>query len=195
MKANTIIVTITLNLLLPCLVWAQSSFGLANKTPPLVDAPVFDPHGQLLSGPNYMAELWGSSTPGSLTPLVDVLRGNSRVFANFVSPGYFFSGNSYLSVDSVPPFGYAWLQVRVWDSRLGPTYEQVLALGIGGYGESPLFYAQGGDPFDQFPMPGDLIGLQSFSLREVVPEPSSMALLLIGLAVLFGKAKQMQRLR
>jgi hypothetical protein len=28
-----------------------------------------------------------------------------------------------------------------------------------------LFYAQGGNPFDQFPEPGRLIGLQSFSLR------------------------------
>jgi hypothetical protein len=43
-----------------------------------------------------------------------------------------------------------------------------------------LFYAQGGDPFDQFPEPGRLIGLQSFSLRAVIPEPSTWALLVLG---------------
>jgi hypothetical protein len=36
---------------------------------------------------------------------------------------------------------------------------------LGAYGESPLFYAQGGYAQDQFPEPGRLIGRQSFRLR------------------------------
>jgi len=62
------------------------------------------------------------------------------------------------------------------DARLGATYEDVVGRGLGSYGESPLFYAQGGDPYNQFPIPGRLVGLQSFSLRPV-PEPSIWALL------------------
>jgi len=68
--------------------------------------------------------------------------------------------------------------VRAWDAQLGTTYEAVAGLAIGGYGESPLFYAQGGVPLITPPsLPGALIGLQSFSLRPVVPEPSTWALL------------------
>jgi hypothetical protein len=44
----------------------------------------------------------------------------------------------------------------------------VATLAIGGYGESSLFYAQGGNPFI-LSTPGPLIGLQSFNLRPVVP--------------------------
>jgi hypothetical protein len=50
-------------------------------------------------------------------------------------------------------------------TRFGASYEEAAARGLGGYGESPLFYAKGGDPFDQFPLPAPLLGLQSFSLR------------------------------
>ena len=101
--------------------------------------------------------------------------------APLIQPGYFFSPSGYLSVLSVPPLGFAWLQVRVWDTRLGATYEEVAGLGIGGYGESPLFYAQGRNPLSAPPdLPGPLIGLQSFSLRPVVPEPSTWALLVLG---------------
>ena len=77
--------------------------------------------------------------------------------------------------------GWAWLQVRAWDARLAMTYEEVSALGIGGYGESAVFYQQGGDPYDILGIPPRLIGLQSFSLRAI-PEPSAAALALLGLS-------------
>ncbi len=67
---------------------------------------------------------------------------------------------------------------------MGGTYEEVAALGLGGYGESPLFYAQGGTPLGLPGPPGPLIGLESFSLRAVVPEPSTWALLALGGAFL-----------
>ena len=65
-------------------------------------------------------------------------------------------------IPAATPGGYAWLQVRAWDARLGATYEEVMALGIGGYGESPLFYAQGSNPFKTLPeAPAPFIGLGS----------------------------------
>jgi hypothetical protein len=103
------------------------------------------------------------------------------VIVPFRDNGYFLSTTSYLSVLAVPPNGFAWLQVRAWDARLGATYEEVAGLAVGGYGESPLFYAQGGNPLISPPgNPGPLIGLQSFSLRPIVPEPSTWALLALG---------------
>jgi PEP-CTERM motif len=162
------------------LVFGQASFELANNHPPLVDAPVFDAQGIPLAGTNYLAELWGAASPESLTPLVVVDEGNAREIVAFIDRGYFFSPESRLCVAEVAPRGWAWLQVRAWDARLGATYEQVAALGIGGYGESPLFYAQGHEPFREPPEPGaPLIGLQSFSLRPI-PEPSTWGLLVVG---------------
>jgi hypothetical protein len=52
---------------------------------------------------------------------------------------------------------------------------------VGGYGESPLFYAQGGNPVPPgVSLPRPLIGLESFSVLQETPEPSTWALLLLG---------------
>ena len=148
----------------------QSDFRVSNEyryepLPPL--PPVLDAQGMPLADTNFLAELWGSATPDSLAPLLTANTAEPRrLFARFSKPGYFSDDTSRV-VASVPRAGRAWLQVRVWDSRLGATYEQVAARGIGGFGESPLFYGQGtrcgGVPCE----PGDLTGLQSFSVRSV----------------------------
>ena len=180
MKTKLVITTIVLNLAFALTVFSQSSFILRNYYPPLVDAPVFDAEGVPLAGPNYLAELWGAATPDLLAPLLVINQGDRREIVPFLTRGYFISSSSYLSVPSVLPGNYAWLQVRAWDARLGATYEDAVAAGLGGYGESPLFYAKGGDPFNQFPIPGPLIGLQSFNLLPEVPEPSTWTLLIWG---------------
>jgi hypothetical protein len=92
-----------------------------------------------------------TATPGP-TPesLVVAQAGNSamppELFTYMPSgqSGYFFR-SSFVSVDNAPFGGYVWLQVRAWDTRLGTSYDEVAALGLGGYGESPLFYTYGGD--------------------------------------------------
>lgn len=195
MNLYSLNILVALNLSLGCSGWAQSSFELANQHSPVVNAPVFDAQGAPLAGPNFVAELWGGVTADSLSPLVDIDQGFRREMAPFISPGYFFSPSGYLSVLTVPPAGFAWLQVRVWDRRLGANYEDVAGLAIGGYGESPLFYAQGGVPvITPASLPGPLIGLQSFSLRPVVPEPSTCALLALGgTAVCWAARRQRQR--
>lgn len=182
MKDHSAIALFALTLVVSYTASGQASFQLANRP---VNAPVFDAQGEPLSGPQYLAELWGGATADSLSPLLDINQGLRREMAPFVSPGYFFSPAGSLSVLAVPPGGFAWLEVRVWDTRLGTTYEEVAALGIGGYGDSALFYAQGRDPFREPPeLPGPLIGLQSFNLRPVIPEPSTWALLVLGGAAL-----------
>jgi len=183
MKTEIVTNCLVASFLLAFNVFGQASFAFQNRDIVYgIDAPVFDAQGVPLAGTNYLAELWGGTTPDSLTPALELSRNSIRLMVPFSNNGYFFSSAGFLTVPANWPGGggYAWLQVRAWDARLGPTYEAVAALGIGGYGESPLFYARGSDPFLALPEPpAPLIGLQSFSLRPIVPEPSSWALLAV----------------
>lgn len=161
----------------------QATFQLQNRNPFAgVDAPVFDAQGLPLAGTNYLVELWGGATVDSLRPAADYYYGGGRLIVPFDTRGYFSTFHAG-SVSDVPGGSFAWLQLRAWDARLGQTYEDVLALDLGGYGASPVFYALGGNPGSLVP-PGPLTGLQSFSLRAVVPEPGSVLLLVLGLPLL-----------
>ena len=195
MKLRSIIRPSTLNFLFACTVFSQSSFELANLDLPLVDAPVFDAQSVPLAGPNYLVELWGAATPDALAPLVDLSRGSTRDIVPFMTGGYFVYPYGFLSVPSLLPYGYAWLQVRAWDARLGATYEAAVTAGLGGYGASPLFYAKGGNPVSPTPTPGaPLIGLQSFNLLPEVPEPCSWALLAFGaISVVLARSRRRRK--
>lgn len=165
---------------------AQAMFAVDNFNPGAgVNAPVYNPDGIPLQGAGYLAELWGGAASNSLAPTISLEQGFPRGIVPFRSdfPGY-FTGAAGIVAD-IPAYGYAWLQVRAWDAGLGGTYEEVEALGMGGYGESSLFYAQGYDPLRDPPdLPAPLIGLQSFSLRPIVPEPTVFALASLGAAAL-----------
>ena len=165
---------------------AQSTFFLRNINPfSNIDAPVFDAEGNRLAGTNYAVELWGGSSSDSLAATLD-FDTHQRLFLNFgtgMTAGYFASV-AQMTVFAVPGNGFAWVQVRAWETRLGTTWEEVAAIGMGGYGESSLLYIMGGDPNGVPPTtPRPLIGLQSFSLRPI-PEPAVWQLGVIGFASL-----------
>jgi hypothetical protein len=169
--------------------FSQASFIFANYVASVgLDAPVFDADGNRLSGTNYVAVLYGGPTPDSLQP---AKVGNSDMvpvpFAYMPNgqAGYFGRGGG-VEVENVPCGGTPWLQIVAWDARLGASYEDVAALGIGGYGESNLFQKRGGNPCG-LPTPHEpLLGLESFSLHPV-PEPSTWALLGLGVGFLFWR--------
>ena len=168
--------------------FGQGTFYFANYiSGGLVNAPVFDSDGSRLSGANYVAMLYGGPTPDSLQPALDQvgLAFSPEPFREGTFAGY-FARTGYVQIPNVPSL-FPWLQVRAWDSRLGSTYEAVKALGIGGYGESNLFQKQGGNPFGLPSPPEPLIGLQSFNL---VPEPSAVLLLLVGLPLLLLRKRR-----
>lgn len=197
MKAVHIFAYLVFHTLYVGSILAQGTFALRNRyTLYGIDAPVFDATGTPLAGSDFRAELWGGATPESLEPASDLQHGGARLTVAFITDGYFLSGAAFLAVpsQSTGGGGYSWLQVRAWDSRLGAFYEDAVALGIGGYGESPLFFAEGGDPFrEPAEPPAPLIGLQSFSLRPV-PEPSTWMLLGAGGMAVAWAARRQRRL-
>jgi hypothetical protein len=166
---------------------AQASFALFNRTGDSegnrVDAPVYDGTGDLLWGPQWRVELYGGRTPDSLKPAMDLGAGR-RAVISLGRPGYF--GTGVVVILDVPSYTWAYLRVKVWDVGLGATYEEAAARGLGGYGQSGLVYAMGrcGDCITP-DIPGILVGLQSFSVLPVVPEPSAVWLLGGGLAALW----------
>jgi hypothetical protein len=162
---------------------SQATFNFDNYR--RVDAPIFDAAGNRLFGTNFLAALYGGPSPNSLEPAYVSLSSGHHpaqsaiAFLRDGQAGYFAGGKAY--VGNVPGGADAWLQVRAWDTTLGATYEEVAALGQGGFGESNIFQERGGDDTLGVPkLPGNLLGLESFSLREV-PEPGSAVLLLLGL--------------
>lgn len=183
MKTSLLLGFTVLNISVTGIVLGQSTFEFSNIVPTSgIDAPVFDAQGMPLAGSNYFAELYGGPATNSLAPAI---RFGSRVMAPFLTgPGAGYFQVVFVEIPSVPGNGSAWLQVKAWDARLGATYEEVALRGLGGYGESALFFAQGGSSGPNPTLPGHLIGLESFSLRQVVPEPSALALLLVGLPLL-----------
>lgn len=158
---------------------AQSEFEFRNRSfVHGIDAPVFDASGGLLWGADWRVELWGGASPDTLSPAGDWYDWRRRVFTPLQAPGSFRSPNPVV-IPTVPPLGFAWLQVRVWSVALAPTFEEAQALGLGGWGESAVFYARGGDR-SSLVVPGPLIGLQSFAVRQIIPEPATWALLAVG---------------
>lgn len=167
---------------------SQGTFFVRNwaiTTSGILDVPVFDGEGNRLSGANYVATLYGGATQDSLAPALYEFNNQpmSPTSFTFVSPiagqGGYFSEAATVYIPFTVDGLTAWLQVRAWDIRLGSSYEEVVALGLGGYGESNIFLQPGGNPAVPT-TPGFLTGLQSFSLLPVIPEPSGAALFLLG---------------
>jgi hypothetical protein len=194
MKTLTIFIIVFFARFSTDIVFAGASYYFSNYVPPSIDAPVFDAAGNRLEGTNYVAMLYGGRTTDSLTPawLLGVYPMAPEPFTQYSLSGQggYFRYPGWVEIMTVTVGEPAWLQVRAWDARLGSSYQEVLSLGLGGYGESTLFQKFGGG-FAVLPEP--LIGLQSFSLLPVIPEPSSIILFIFGLAFMLYRSCHSQR--
>ena len=195
-KRSTLVTSIFFGLFLgPTTSPGQTTFLFQNLVPAVgLDAPIFDAAGHGLQGNDYVAVLYGGVSADSLSIALngnDPLNRHAMPAVPFThmpvnQVGYFsYRGPEvWVVIPNDVPGGEVWLQVRAWDTRLGTTYEQVATLGLGGYGESNIFRQDGGNPDIQGELPGYLLGLESFRLRAVIPEPSAALLLLLGLPLL-----------
>jgi len=160
---------------------AQGTINFSNGASG-VNSPIFGSDGTTrLAGTGYIAQLWAGSSAASMAPITP-----TATFGTGGSAGYFFGGSR--TIPTVAQGSQAYFQVRVWEASAGATWAVASAtigahvggdttgrLGpiIGPY-QSP---ALGGGPTP----PPNLLGFQSFSLYTV-PEPSTIALGVLGLA-------------
>jgi hypothetical protein len=145
---------------------------------------VFDAVGNRLSGSEYLASLYVGPTSDSLQPVVRATGRDEvsiRPFRLGVAAGYIV-GES-VEASNVDGGTLVWVQMRAWDASLGGTYEQAVQAGLGGYGESGLFEARAGLVEGAGTRYEFLVGLESFSLRAVIPEPGALSLLLLAAPV------------
>ncbi len=133
-----------------------------------VSAPVFDVGGTTaLSGPYIVAALFYNG----------VQQGAVAPFRTGSGAGYWNAGpDTTRVVDGVPGGQPATLEVRMWDSLKGATYDAAVAAG-GKYCQSDSFtIILGGDGAPPS-VPADMIGFKSFGL---CPEPSTVAIFTLG---------------
>jgi len=158
-----------------------------------VDRKVYGPNGAALVGVNYAAALYFGSSADSINNLATLnatdtsitgARGLFRV-ATTLSPGTWSGGARTLL--GTQPGELVFLQVRVWDISLFANYG--LAVNAGGItgASDPFQYRISTSPT---PPPSDLVMLNLRSF-QVVPEPSTIALGVLGLGslLLFRRKK------
>jgi hypothetical protein len=163
--------------------FAQGTVIFNNRTQS-GDAPVSRPDGTG-AGAGITAQLYlvpaGGGTPVPLTPTT-TFRSTSAAAA------YFVTAIDEFAVTGVLPGQPATLRLRAWETAAG-SYE-VASAGGGLWGQSnDVTISQlGGTPVGGAPIPTpSLNGLQGFAL---IPEPSTMALGILGAAALLFRRRK-----
>ncbi len=105
------------------------------------------------AGTAFLAQLYAGPTAETLQAV--------GAAASFSIPGKFVGGSRY--IPTVPPGQVASVQVRVWESAYGPSYEQAQAAG-GKTGASLVLQVTTGGAGSPPTVPPTLAGLHSFSL-------------------------------
>ncbi len=158
-----------------------ASFAFSNRGDGLTTtAPIYDAEGNLLAGTAYLAQLYVGLDQNSLQPLLPVKSFFTGAFAGYILP-------STIRVDGWSGTIIYQYQIRAWDASLGSTYADAVAQGRGGVGESNIAEEAAGGPFI---VPFPVIGLKSFSLSPLVPEPSTYALLGLGVVALWWQCRR-----
>jgi hypothetical protein len=171
--------------------FAQGTVNFANVgggAPGSVNAPVtLSTTGAKLDGAAWLAQLYwapaGVSDPNS-SSLVALTGSAPGTFNSGAQAGYFTAGQRTFPVAGGTVVS---IQVRAWNAAAGATYEAASgsAAGITGKG-NVIQYTLGTPPAT----PNNLVGLTAFTVSPV-PEPSSIALGLLGLGAvaLFRRRK------
>lgn len=159
---------------------AQGTINFSNGASG-VNSPIFGTDGTTrLAGAGYIAQLFAGSSAASMAPITP-----TATFGTGGSAGYFFGGSRV--IPTVAAGSQAYFQVRVWEASAGTTWaiaSTTVGALVGGDRVSmtgallPTYQSLG---LGGLAPPPNLIGLTSFNLY-VVPEPSTIALGVLGVA-------------
>jgi len=168
---------------------AQGTLVAANFAPG-VDAPVFDARvtpAVRAAGSAFAAQIY-IGPAGVTNPLLlntNGVGGTTTPFQSGAGAGYFLGGSRTIAGQAATTI--LTVQVRAWATSGGAvtSWEQAGPLARGESNLIQVTLGGGTTP------PPNLLGLTSFSIGTVIPEPSSIALGLLGLGaiVLFRRRK------
>jgi len=136
-----------------------------------------------LSGPQFQAELMAGALVDSLAPLASTgfLTGATAGF--FIGPG----PGAAVVVPDVAPGTLAFVQVLVWNTASGATFDAALASGLpDSWWASTVFSVRTGNaPLGGGPtLPAPLVGLGNSPVYlNTIPEPSTFSLAGLGVTV------------
>lgn len=153
----------------------QGSINFNNRvTAAGINAPVTFA-GANVAGPDYLGQLFVDNA-GSFEAV-----GAPTEFRTGAAAGYINGGS--VAVPFVAPGGDATLVLRAWAAASGADWDTAAANSAGIIGESNAITITTGGAGSPPSLPADLAGLNAFALTQV-PEPSTVALGLLGLAAL-----------
>jgi hypothetical protein len=161
-------------------VLGQGTINFATRIAGIVDAPVFKPDGVTGAGAGTAAnaQLFLVGAGGALTPLTPVTTFRATpagAAQNYVIP-------VEVTVPGVATGGSATVRLRAWE---GASYDTASVFGQ----SADLVVNNLGGPVTGAPpaTPANLAGLQGFTM---IPEPSTMALGLLGAAALLYRRRK-----
>lgn len=161
------------------------------------DAKVSDPNGVAVGGLAYMAQLYAG--PGTTAESALVAVGNPVGFKAGFNAGYVqTTGTAFgsavdpvVTISAATPGGPVTIQLRAWDSAY-PTYAAASTAGAASGKSALLALDITGNPILPGTPPVNLTGLTGFTMTGgvVIPEPTSIALMLLGGAALLIRRRK-----
>jgi hypothetical protein len=193
---KALVLVSALFVLLPASVYSQGTIHFSNFAPSVeINAPVFFPDGATgVGGPDFVAQLYVSLTPGSLSGVYPV--GDPAPFRTGAGAGYWVPNLRLVAeAEAGTTVG---VDVRVWSLNGGATYEEANATRSWDVwvGQSAPFEVTLGTTEN----PAYLTGLQTFYVYPTIPEPSILGLavagfLLVGLRLVVRNTRDRADLR
>jgi hypothetical protein len=164
---------------------AQGTVDFRNRITGTLDVPVYGlDNVTKLGDANYWAQLYYSATQ---TGPFTAVTADPAPFRTGTGAGYWNAGaDSTRALAGIAGGSTVFLQVRVWDSTKGSSFEAASAAGSL-IGQSAVFSITAGGGGSPPGPPNPMIGLTSFSL---VPEPTTLALLALGAGALLIRRRK-----
>jgi hypothetical protein len=166
--------------------WSQGTVIFSNSAAVLGTAvPIYryslPPPGpafsEKLEGTAFLAQLWAGPSQDSLAPV-----GEALPFRTGAGAGIIVNQSPDRTIPAVVPGAYAFVQVRAWESQYGTEWRPELE--FLGAGKSAVWQVKTGGAGEPPGVPQPLTGMQSFAIYTLIPEPSTVALGMVGLGAL-----------